>query len=87
VEIERFIWTEHAERRLGQRGLTRLDVEAVVRDGHDSREINRGDADWRVYGARSDGRRFAVIYDHPAQADAGLARIVSVWPLREPSQS
>lgn len=84
--IERFIWTEHAERRLGQRGLTRHDVEAVIRDDHESREINRGDADWRVYGARLDGRRFAVVYDHPAQGDATLARIVSVWPLRDSVQ-
>lgn len=86
MEIERFIWTDHAELRLSDRGLSRLEVEEVVRDGHQFREVNRGDADWRVYGTRSDGRRFAVIYDHPALDDLGLARIVSIWPLRDSAQ-
>ena len=82
MEIERFIWTDHAELRLGDRGLSSLEVEEVVREGQQIREVNRGDADWRVHGTRSDGRRFAVIYDHPALGDPGLARIVSTWPLR-----
>lgn len=82
MKIERFIWTDHAELRLSDRGLSRLEVEEVVRDGHQFREVNCGDADWRVYGTRSDGRRFAVIYDHPALDDLGQARIVSIWPLR-----
>jgi hypothetical protein len=50
VEIERFIWTDHAELRRSDRGLGRLEVEEVVRDSHQFREVNRGDADWRVYG-------------------------------------
>jgi hypothetical protein len=82
VAIERIVWTEHAERRIEQRGLTRPEVEEAVLSGHGSREINRGDADWRAYGARSDGRRFAVIYDHPALGDSTLARVVSAWPVR-----
>jgi hypothetical protein len=86
VEIERFIWTDHAELRLGQRGLTRFEVEEAVREGHEIREANRGDADWRVYGTRSDGRRFAVVYDNPARSDAGAACVVSAWPLREGRQ-
>lgn len=28
-----------------------------------------------------------MIYDHPALDDAGMARIVSVWPLRDLSLS
>lgn len=80
--IERFIWTEHAERRMGQRGLSKAQVEEAIRSGHESRQINRGDADWRVYGTRSDGGRFAVIYDHPSLGDATVARVVSAWPLR-----
>lgn len=80
--IERFIWTDHAELRLGQRGLTRFEVEEVVREGHEIREVNRGDADWRVYGTRSDGCKFAVIYDNPAGGDANAACVVSAWPLR-----
>ena len=85
--IERFTWTEHAESRLSKRRLTRFEVESVVREGHRSREVNKGDASWRVHGERSDGRRFAVIYDHPAMGDSALARIVSVWPLRDPPKS
>ncbi len=80
--IDRFIWTDHAELRLGQRGLTRFEVEVAVREGHEARQENRGDADWRVEGVRGDGRRFVVIYDCPVRGDAGLARVVSVWPLR-----
>jgi hypothetical protein len=82
VAIERFIWTEHAELRLGQRGLTRFDVEVAVREGHEGRELNRGNADWRVYGSRPDGRRFAVIYDNPARGDVATVCVVSAWPLR-----
>lgn len=86
MEIERFIWTNHAELRLGQRGLTRFEAEEAVREGHDIREENRGDADWRVYGTRSDGRRFAVVYDNPVRGDAHAACVVSAWPLRDGRQ-
>lgn len=82
MAIERFVWTDHAELRLGERGLTRSEVEEAVREAHPVREVNQGDADWRVYGARSDGRRFAVVYDNPVRADPGAARVVSAWPLR-----
>jgi hypothetical protein len=82
LAIERFIWTDHAELRLGQRGLTTADVEEAVREGHEIREINQGDADWRVEGVRRDGRRFAVIYDNPVRGDANAACVVSAWPLR-----
>jgi uncharacterized protein DUF4258 len=83
LAIKRFIWTEHAELRLGQRGLTKADVEDAVREGHEDRQINQGDADWRVEGVRADGREFAVIYDNPVRGDASAARVVSIWPLRE----
>jgi hypothetical protein len=39
-------------------------------------------ADWRVHGIRSDGKRFAVVYDNPAKRNPTTARIVSAWPLR-----
>lgn len=80
--IERFIWTVHAELRLGQRGLTRFEVEEAVRDGHQIRMKNQGDADWRVHGIRADGREFVVVYDSPVRGDFGAARVVSAWPLR-----
>ena len=66
--IERFIWADHVELRLGQRGLTKFDVEEAVRDGHRMREANRGDADWRVSGVRLDSR---------------AVRVVGAWPLRK----
>lgn len=83
MEIERFVWTDHAELRLRDRGLTRLEVEEAIREAHEVREANQGDADWRVYGVRPDGCRFAVIYDNPSRGDARTARVVSVWPLRK----
>lgn len=83
MDIKRFIWTDHAELRLGQRGLSRFEVEGAVREGQEIREENRGDADWRVYGSRSDGRKFAVVYDNPARGDADAACVVSAWPLRD----
>jgi hypothetical protein len=82
VGIERFIWTDHADLRLGQRGLARIEVEDVIREGHENRESNQGDAAWRLEGVRADGRKFVVIYDNPALGDEGAARVVSVWPLR-----
>jgi hypothetical protein len=81
--VERIYWTSHALERAGRRGLTGEEVERVVRLGHGKRALNRGDADWRLYGTRPDGRRFAVIYDHPVFGDPGAARIVSVWVLRD----
>lgn len=82
MTINRFIWTDHAELRIAERGLSRAEVERTINDRHDSREVNRGDADWRVQGTRPDSRSFIVIYDHPAMGSTDIARIVSVWPLR-----
>lgn len=82
MAIKRFAWTDHAELRLDERSLTRSEVEETIREGHPIREVNRGDADWRVYGTRSDGRKFAVVYDNPVGRDTGTARVVSAWPLR-----
>jgi len=82
MAIERFEWTHHAEVRLGERHLTRERVEQAIRDGHDERQVNVGDADWRVHGVRSDGKTFAVVYDNPIKRDHNAARIVSAWPLR-----
>jgi hypothetical protein len=82
MAIERFQWTHHAELRLGERQLTRGEVEQAIRDGHGDRQINAGRADWRVHGIRSDEKSFAVIYDSPVEGDSSSARIVSAWPLR-----
>ncbi len=79
MPIERFIWTTHAEDKRAKRLLDRSAVEQVIREGHAERRINRGEAEWRVDGLLTDGRRFAVVYDHPHRADHKAARIVSVW--------
>lgn len=81
MEIERFIWTEHAEFRRGQRRLGRSDVEQAIRDGHANRQVNDGRAEWLISGRTPDGIAFEAIYDHPHGSDQGTARIVSVWRL------
>jgi hypothetical protein len=81
VEIERFVWIEHAEMRLGQRRLTAADVEQAIRDGHLDRQVNDGRAEWLVSGKTADGTAFEAIYDHPHGDDETAVRIVSVWRL------
>lgn len=80
--IERIHWTDHAEQRVVERGLTREEVETAILGGLKTRIPNRGNADWRVYGDRPDGRRFVVAYDHPVFGSSGEARVVTVWTLR-----
>jgi hypothetical protein len=79
MAIERFIWTTHAEDKCARRLLDRATVERTIRDAHIERQLNRGDADWRIDGLLADGRRFVVVYDHPHGADQATVRIVSVW--------
>jgi len=81
MPIERFIWSTHAEDKLLRRLLDRSAVERAIRDGHDDRQINRGEADWRTDGLLADGRHFVVVYDHPYGADHAAVRIVSVWDV------
>lgn len=45
MEIERFVWTEHAEDRLRQRRLDAADVEDAIKDRHAEREVNDGRAE------------------------------------------
>ncbi len=84
--IERFIWTDHAQQRVYERGLAPAEVERLISEQHDARELNQGEADWRLYGARTDGRGFAVIYDQPVHGEESTVRIVSVWTLRSSGQ-
>ncbi len=81
MEIERFVWTEHAEDRLRQRRLDASDVEEAIRDRHAEREVNDGRAEWLVSGETADGTAFEAIYDHPHGDDEAAVRIVSVWRL------
>lgn len=83
MPLRNIIWTEHAEMRVAERGLSRLEVEHALRNGHRTRQINKGEADWRVQGAtREDGDRFIVIYDWPVKGGREAARVVSAWRLR-----
>jgi hypothetical protein len=81
VEIERFVWTEHAEDRLRQRRLDAADVEQAIQHRHAEREVNDGRAEWLVSGETPDGVPFEAIYDHPHGDDGSAVRIVSVWRL------
>lgn len=81
MEIERFVWTEHAEDRLRQRRLDASDVEEAIKDRHAEREVNDGRAEWLVSGETADGTAFEAIYDHPHGDDETTVRIVSVWRL------
>lgn len=81
MEIEHFIWTEHAEDRIRQRRLDAADVEQAIKDRHAEREVNDGRAEWLVSGVTPDGVAFEAIYDHPHGDDEGAVRIVSAWRL------
>lgn len=81
MEIERFVWTEHAENRLRQRRLSASDVERAIKSRHSEREVNDGRAEWLVGGETPDGVAFEAIYDHPHGNDESTVRIVSVWRL------
>jgi hypothetical protein len=85
VEIERFVWTEHAEARRRQRHLDAADIEQAIGDGYADRQINDGRAEWLVTGETADGTAFEAIYDHPHLGDSGAARIVSVWRIESGS--
>lgn len=81
MEIERFIWTEHARSRLAQRRLDAIEVERVIGERHAHRQENDGRAEWLVGGVTADGTPFEAIYDHPHGEDEAAVRIVSVWRL------
>ena len=81
MEIERFVWTEHAEDRIRQRRLDAADIEQAIKSRHAGREVNDGRAEWLVSGVTPDGVAFEAIYDHPHGDDEGAVRIVSVWRL------
>jgi len=81
VDIERFIWTEHAPMRVAQRHLDAAEVERAINEGHADREVNDGRAEWLVSGVLPDGTAFEAIYDHPHGDDNAAVRIVSVWRL------
>lgn len=81
MEIEYFVWTEHAEMRLRERHLDASEVEEAIKDGHADRQVNDGRAEWLVSGMTTDGTPFEAIYDHPHGENDDAVRIVSVWRL------
>ena len=81
--IRSISWSDHARERAPSRGLSRVDVEAVIREGHGGRRPNPGAGDWRVEGIRADGEAFVVVYDHPTDVQGDdEARVVTVWRRR-----
>lgn len=81
MEIERYVWTEHARLRLRQRRLDRAEIEQAIANEHDERQVNDGRAQWLVTGLTADETAFEAIYDHPHGDDEAAVRIVSVWRL------
>jgi hypothetical protein len=79
VAIEQFLWTAHALLRLGQRRLSRSDVEQAIRDNHGERLANDCQADWLITSTTALGVRVEASYDHPVAGDEHVARIVSAW--------
>ena len=83
MAIDRFVWTDHALQRLGERGLTRFEVEEAIREAHDGRVPNEDGADWLIAARTPSGISIEAVYDHPHAGDETTARIVSVWRLPE----
>jgi hypothetical protein len=81
VEIERFVWTEHAEIRLASGTSTRRRSRRQSETRIPDRRVNDGRAEWLVTGVTADGTPFEAIYDYPHGEDEGAVRIVSVWRL------
>ncbi len=81
MEIERFIWTDHALFRIAQRQLARFEVENAIRDAHDERTPNEGQADWLISTSLHSGRQIEAIYDHPVRGDTSVVRVISVWRI------
>jgi hypothetical protein len=79
MSVERFIWTSHALLRLDQRQLTRSDIEQAIRNGHDGRQVNQGEADWLIASLTPLGVPFEAIYDHPVGGDEETVRVISAW--------
>jgi len=67
-------WTDHALAKAQLLGITRIDVEDAVLEGHPSRSKNTGAADWLVVSGR-----LAIAYNHPADGDELVAVIVTLW--------
>jgi len=83
MAIEHFIWTAHAQLRLGQRHLDRLEVEQAIRERHDAREVNDGRAQWLVRGETAAGAVFEVIH-YDAHGDDIESRQGVLYKALEP---
>jgi len=66
-------WTDHALAKAQLLGITPIDVEDAVLEGHPSRSKNTGAADWLVVSGR-----LAIAYNHPPDGDE-LVVIVTLW--------
>jgi predicted protein tyrosine phosphatase len=58
-------------------GIARTDVERTVIEQHHPRRRNARAADWLL-----DAGRLVIVDDHPDDADAMSARIITLWRRR-----
>lgn len=68
------VLTIHAQLRAAEREVSVGTVVVLVLDEHQRRRRNPGPADWLI----SDGG-VAIAYDWPANGNADLALVVTVW--------
>lgn len=74
----RWKWTGHAEARMRERGITRLDVRAVLQRGAVVRvEIPRLEETWNVRGRDGDGRPLEVVV--AARDEALIVTVITAW--------
>ena len=66
--------TQHAERRISERGLSVGDVAELVLTEHLRRRRNPGEADWLVRGSG-----LAVAYNWPDGDDETMAVVITAW--------
>ena len=67
-------WTQHALAKAERERFVPSDVEDALRDHHDERERNPGEADWLLT-----VERLVIVYDWPVEDDAIRARVISLW--------
>jgi hypothetical protein len=68
------VFTQHAERRASERGLSVTEVADAVLTGHDRRVRDPGAANWLLR-----DRGMAIVYNWPDGDDATTAVVISLW--------
>jgi hypothetical protein len=74
VNPSRVVWSAHAEVKAAQLSASVADIEERLLRDHARRTRNAGAARWQVRVGP-----WVIAYDHPADNDPTLARIVTLW--------